>query len=893
MEKVKSRFNLLLIDGNPDDASAIKELIGESDELDLVHADRLSIGLEHLSQGGVDLVLLDLGLPDSQGLNTLAKVATRTPSVPIVVLTGCEDDEISLVTLGMGAQDYLHKQRIDSYVLSRSIRYSIERKRIEQTLLDRERKLKEAQRLGSIGHWEYDIGSRTIIWSDMVYRLYGRDLEKGPPTEEEEAAYYTPETATLLRECFKKSLDTGEPYEVDVRVMPESGEERTFTVIGTPVRNEEGRVFRFLGTIQDITERKQAEEARCVSEVRYRRLFESAKDGILILDADTGVIVDVNPFLIEILGYSKEYFLGKTVWELGFLKDIIANQDNFLKLQQQEYIRYEHLPLKTADGRCVDVEFVSNVYLVDNKKVIQCNIRDITARRRAEIERERLAAAIAQAGEMVVITDSTAAIQYVNPAFERITGYTREEAVGQNPRILRSGMQDNVFYRKLWEAISNGRTWEGRFVNKKKNGDHYTEEANISPVRDAIGNIVSYVAVKRDITKEISMESQLRQSQKMEAIGQLAGGVAHDINNVLTAIHGYSSLALGRLKEDSPLKHDLEQIALNANRAADIIRQLLLFSRKQPMEFRAFDLNKTVTSLLKMLERIIGEDVRVKTELPQDLKPVSGDAGTIEQVIMNLAVNARDAMPSGGTITISTANENVGVEYCHTHTFARTGLFVCMAIADTGTGIVPQNLEHIFEPFFTTKKDGKGTGLGLSVVYGIVKQHNGWITVDSQEGKGTAFKVYFPASGENIEPRRVPDKAKRAKELKGRGELVLVIEDQTDVRELAVQVLETSGYMVITAGSVADARKIYTEKANVIKAVISDIVLPDGTGIAFAEECIHATQLAPAVLFTSGYTDDRSHYDIIHKKGYRFLPKPYTVENLLVALREMLEQAKA
>ncbi|MBE0558133.1 MAG: PAS domain S-box protein, partial [Proteobacteria bacterium] len=287
---------------------------------------------------------------------------------------------------------------------------------------------------------------------------------------------------------------------------------------------------------ETLLEKEKSLEALQSSEKRYRRLFESAKDGILILDAATGRVVDVNPFMIRLLGYPYDWFCGKYIWELGVFKDIAASKEAFQVLQDHEYIRYEDLPLKTRYGHQVEVEFVSNVYQEDSNKVIQCNIRDITERKRDEAMLKRMMAAIEQVGEVVIVTDTEGTIQYVNPAFESLTGYTREEAMGKTPRILNSGKQAPGFYQDLWKTISSGKTWAGRMVNKRKDGELYTEDATITPVRGESGLIVNYVAVKRDVTDHQRLMAQLRHAQKMETVGTLAGGVAHDFNNILTGI---------------------------------------------------------------------------------------------------------------------------------------------------------------------------------------------------------------------------------------------------------------------------------------------------------------------------------------------------------------------
>ena len=415
---------------------------------------------------------------------------------------------------------------------------------------------------------------------------------------------------------------------------------------------------------ETLLEKERTGEALQDSEKRYRRLFESAKDGILILDADTGKVVDVNPFLLQLLGYSYDALCGQYIWELGVFKDIAASKDAFKALQDNEYIRYDDLPLETLDGQPIAVEFVSNVYLVDHSKVIQCNIRDITERKRAEAERKRLMAAIEQVGEVIVMTDAQGIIQFVNPAFERTTGYSREEAVGQNPRILKSGEQDELFYRNLWDTISGGRTWAGRMVNKRKDGTLYTEEATISPVRDASGRIVNYVAVKRDITEHLRLAAQFQQAQKMEAVGLLAGGVAHDYNNMLSVILGYTELALNKVDPAQPLHADLEEIFKAAIRSADITRQLLAFARKQTIIPVVLDLNQTVESMLKMLRRLIGEDIDLAWLPEAGLCPVKMDPVQVDQILANLCVNARDAIADVGKVTIETGNAVFDETYC-------------------------------------------------------------------------------------------------------------------------------------------------------------------------------------------------------------------------------------
>jgi PAS domain S-box-containing protein len=366
--------------------------------------------------------------------------------------------------------------------------------------------------------------------------------------------------------------------------------------------------------------------------------------------------------------------------------------------------------------------------------------------REREESHARLATAVEQAAESIVITDLSGTILYVNPAFERITGYTAQEAVGRNPRMLKSGQHDAAFYGQMWDTLLQGHVWSGRITNKKKSGALYEAEITISPIHDSTGQIVNYVAVKHDVTRQVLMESQLRQAQKMEAIGQLAGGVAHDFNNLLTVIQGNASLLLSA-EVNSAIRTECSQQILHATeRAATLTRQLLLFSRKQVMQPANRNLNDIVEGMVKMLRRVLGGDVALRSELAPGLPPVFADVGMIEQILLNLAVNARDAMPTGGVLTISTGTQVLdGKEATNAHLDA-AGEFVWLRISDTGCGIPPEVRPRIFEPFFTTKEVGKGTGLGLATVYGIVEQHHGWIDVTSETGSGSTFKVYLPAA---------------------------------------------------------------------------------------------------------------------------------------------------
>jgi PAS domain S-box-containing protein len=496
-----------------------------------------------------------------------------------------------------------------------------------------------------------------------------------------------------------------------------------------------------------------------------------------------------------------------------------------------------------------------------------------------------LATAIEQAGESIVITDTQGTIQYVNPAFERITGYSQAEAVGQNPRFLKSGKHTTAFYQTLWATITAGQVWQGRLVNRKKDGTLYTEEATISPVRNESGEIASYVAVKRDVTRELRLEEQYYQAQKMEAIGRLTAGVAHDFNNILTTINGFSELMSLELAPDDPLQDSVKKVLGSGQRAAGLVRQLLAFSRKQIVQPAALNLNEAITSLDKMLRRIIGEDVELETIPAPGLWLTKADPVQVEQIILNLAVNARDAMPQGGKLTIETANVTLDEAYATGHLEVQPGEYVLLAVSDTGLGMSEEVKAHLFEPFFTTKEPGRGTGLGLATVYGIVKQSGGDIWVYSELGRGTTFKIYLPRMHETahaVEPHPAP------RDILSGTETVLVVEDEEGVRALARRVLEMRGYTVLEAGHGGEALLLGERRQEPIHLLLTDVVMPRMSGHELANR-LAALHPEIKVLYLSGYTDQVIVRHGVLEPGVFLLQKPFSPQALAHKVREVLD----
>jgi PAS domain S-box-containing protein len=499
---------------------------------------------------------------------------------------------------------------------------------------------------------------------------------------------------------------------------------------------------------------------------------------------------------------------------------------------------------------------------------------------------KRLARAVEQTAESVFITDLAGTIEYVNPAFEAVTGYTREEVIGQNPRILKSGRHSAEFYGSMWKTILGGQNYCGVLVNRKKNGKLYPSEKIISPIKDGDGRITHFVSTERDITERTELESQFRQSQKMEAFGQLAAGVAHDFNNILTIIQGHASLLQTQQLSEVDQATAIAEISRAAERAAGLTRQLLTFSRRHPIQLKDVDLNEIVENITKMLQRLIGEDIKLKTRYAPGGSPIHADPGMMEQVLMNLAVNSRDAMPQGGQINIETTPVVLTkITRFKNHT-AQPGEFVRLSISDTGAGIAPENLSHLFEPFFTTKDVGKGTGLGLATVFGITEQHHGWIEVESQVNSGTTFHIYFPRLAKKaLAQGQLPPVPK----VPGGTESILLVEDEAALRHLVQRVLERRGYHVYAAASGVKALEVWREHRDGIDIMVTDMVMPEGMNGRELAERLRKEKPDLKVIYCSGYNADILGKDSPLRNNEIFLQKPFSLDKLLSRVRDCLD----
>ena len=658
------------------------------------------------------------------------------------------------------------------------------------------------------------------------------------------------------------------------------GHSRHIYASGMPITSPSGDIDETIVMLQDVSDLKVlrlSQQALKSSEERFRSIFEKAAVGMATFSVD-GRFLQVNPALCRFLGYKDAELTRRNVFDVTHPDDLAE---------------YRHLLGEVAAGRRRVVEMekrfirkdgatawghTTEAWLFDanlNPTYSVALVQDVSERRQAEEARQRLATAVEQVAESIMITDPDGVIKYVNPAFERITGFSRAEVLGRTPRILKSGQHDMPFYRDLWSRVRRGEVWSGRFVNQRKDGTPYQEEATISPVRDLNGRIVNFVSAARDVTQEVALQAQLAQSQKMEAIGTLAGGVAHDFNNILTGILGHAQLLKLEGGQNERVLAAADTIEKASHRAAELTRKLLGFARRGKHQNVPVDLQGTIQEVIGLLGPTLDKNIAIQCRFCEEKSTSLGDPGQLQQVILNLAVNARDAMPHGGSLTFSTSMTELGEEEARKLGAPATGPYLVVSVSDTGTGIPEDVRARIFEPFFTTKERGKGTGMGLAMVYGIVKNHGGMIRVDSELGKGTTFGIYLPVA-EAAAAADAPAPTERAVTGAGR---VLVVDDEEVVRDVATGYLRHLGYQVVTASDGQAAVEYYAVHHAEIDLVLIDMVMPRLGG----RDCFRAMrEIDPAVraVLTTGYGFNVAAQEILDEGVLGFVQKPYELAQL-------------
>lgn len=722
---------------------------------------------------------------------------------------------------------------------------------------------------------------------ELTQYLQGKTTGRMPDELTQKVAEERHHLGNQGSENHQHIMATGESVVVDEVMTLKDGTTKYFQVIKSPVVDQAGKIIGSQGIQFDITVRKQAELALRQSEDRYRMLFNSGQNAMYVHEpapagGRAGKFIEVNQIACQLLGYTREELLQMT-------PDDIAGPGNAVESIRAKLLAEKHALWEGAhiakDGRRIPVEIHAHLFELNGKTMVLADVSDITGRLQAEDQLRKLSRAVEQSPVSIIITDDQARIEYVNPKFVEMTGYSVAEVVGKPPLFLQSG--EAVFghdsaRKKLWATISAGREWRGEFQNKRKDGGAFWESVSISPIKAANGNITHFVILKEDITKHKQLEGEFRQAQKMEAFGSLSAGVAHDFNNILTAILCNVELMQGEGELSALQEEAVGEIKTAGERAANLTRQLLLFSRQKPMQTKLVQVNEVVENMGKMLRRLIGEHIQLKAQYCAGETPVIADASMLEQVLLNLTVNSRDAMPKGGELTICTEMVTIGEAVGR----RRNGRFIRFSVSDTGSGISAQDMEHIFEPFFTTKEVGKGTGLGLATVFGIVEQHQGWIEVESEPGSGTAFHIFLPRHEVKADTEFIP---KPKGKVQGGSETILLVEDEPALRKLARTVLTRLGYKVHEASSAVSAVEVWQQYREEIALLFTDMVMPGKmTGLELSNRL---TKEKPGlkVVYTSGYTDEMLKEGSELRHSPNFLEKPYGTEVLLRKIRTALD----
>lgn len=760
-----------------------------------------------------------------------------------------------------------------------------ERKRFEKSLQDSEERLRMTLEASQIGIWDWDVKADQWCASPIYYTMLGYEPNTGLGDRREWLERVHPDDRAFVKERIQNVLaGDSKEYQYEARLRHADGSYRWQHVRGMSVkRDEAGKVTRMLGIRMDIGQRKRAEEALQAASKYDRSLIEASLDPLVTISAE-GKITDVNAGTERVTGYSREELIGTDFAD--YFTDPEKARTGYRTVFRDGLVKDYELEIRHRDGGLTPVMYNASVYRDESEKIVGvfAAARDISDRIRAE-ERNALLAAIVESSDDAIIGKTLdGIITSWNKGAANIYGYQDTEVLGKPISILVPPDRHDEVPLLLERARRGEHVEHYETVRRKKDGRDSDVSLTVSPITNAEGGIVGASTIARDISEQKSLQRQLLQAQKMEAVGTLAGGIAHDFNNILQVVLGYSELALGDEALTGRLRDDLGKVHQAGKTGADLVQRLLMFSRKTEPKPLYLDLNQRIRQTQKFLQRTIPKMIDIETVLAEDLGSIHADPTQMDQVLMNLAVNARDAMPEGGKLVIETANVVIDEDYARSHLDANSGTYVLLSVSDTGSGMDKETLKHIFEPFFTTKGLGQGTGLGLAMVFGIVKQHHGFINCYSEVGHGTTFKVYLPAviaETRSDEPVVTPMP-------RGGTETILLVDDEEFVRDLGKRILERSGYTVLSAANGKEALKLHRREREKISLVILDLIMPEMGGKQCLEKLL---KIAPKarVLIASGFAANGQTKEAIETGARGFVAKPYDIRQMLQAVREVLD----
>jgi two-component system cell cycle sensor histidine kinase/response regulator CckA len=822
---------------------------------------------------------------------------------PLLLLVESRDAGVDEAARALGAADVLEADELSPPLLRRALRYAVERGHREA---DTAGGLRALQTLLSILPGMAYRCRNDPRWTLEAVSPGALELTGYPPEELIRTSSFAnlvhPDDLAGLWDEVQAAVGRGEPYQLEYRLMRADGRPRWVSEHGREVGTAPDGTAVLEGYILDVTRHKEVEQALRTGEAQFRAVFEEAPIGMALMNMD-GYLVRSNLALQAMLGYSEEELAGTIFSLVTHDEDIATDWELFGDLVAGDITHYQITKrFLHRDGLVVWGRLsVALVRAPDGQPRYAIQMVENVTERREAVEalrlREREFRSLLEHGRDVIsVIDSDGDLRYTSPAIERVLGYGRSELAGTYLGELVHPDDVPGMLELFDRAIQNpGRPRIAELRVRHRDGSWRTlETVGTSLLHDPA--VQGIVVNSRDVTDRREAEEALRRSeqqlvqvQKMEAIGRLAGGVAHDFNNLLTAIRGNAELLLADLPRDSQAREDVEEIRRASDRAAALTRQLLAFSRRQVLQPRMLDLNQSVREMERMLGRLIGDDVELVARLDPALKRVRADPAQVEQVILNLSVNARDAMPGGGVLMVCTENAELTAELREKYAYVVPGEYVLLEVGDTGQGMDAQTVAAAFEPFFTTKATGKGTGLGLSMVYGIVKQSGGYIWIESDPGRGTRVKVYLPVArgGADEEGEGEEEPPVRSPQARGRG-TVLLVEDEESVRRFTERVLSRGGYTVLAAAEGAEAMALSRQHPGVIHVLVTDLMMPRMNGSDLARRLM-AERPGIRVLFISGYDRDATRTQAPLEPGTDFIEKPFSPEALLDRILRLLE----